>query len=102
MLSGYRGRGGSTPDDQVFASAGVGVSVLLLEALQLQAGVQGIFMTRDGIDNRTAPAQVYGSTLYTVGFSFRPGRLGFLQPRPRRAAEPSAPLITEGEAPTAE
>ncbi|WP_161541622.1 hypothetical protein [Rhodothermus marinus] len=102
VLSGYRGRGGSTPDDQVFASAGVGVSVLLLEALQLQAGVQGIFMTRDGIDNRTAPAQVYGSTLYTVGFSFRPGRLSFLQPRPRRAAEPSAPLITEGEAPTAE
>ncbi|MFO7314921.1 hypothetical protein [Rhodothermus marinus] len=102
VLSGYRGRGGSTPDDQVFASAGVGVSVLLLEALQLQAGVQGIFMTRDGIDNRTAPAQVYGSTLYTVGFSFRPGRLSFLQPRPRRASEPSAPLLTEGETPTAE
>src|SRR5690606_21532520 len=49
VLSGYRGLGGSTPDDQVFASAGVGVTVLLLEALQLQPGDQGIFMKRDGI-----------------------------------------------------
>lgn len=97
VLSGYRGRGGSSPDDQVFATAGIGVSILLLEALHLQAGVQGLFMTRDGIDNQTAPGQVYGSTLYAVGFSLRPGRLSFLQPRPRRTASPSSPLITEAQ-----
>jgi hypothetical protein len=51
-------------------------------------------MTRDGIDNRTAPARVYGSTLYSVGLSFRPGRLAFLQPRTQRRGP--TPIQAEG------
>ncbi len=97
VLQGYRGRGGSRPDDQVFATAGIGVQVWLIEALELQAGVSSLFMTHDGIDNRTAPSRVYGSTLYTVGFRFRPGRLAFLQSRTPRQ-EP-IPLRAEGTIP---
>lgn len=94
VLKGYRGRGGSRPDDQVFATAGLGIQLWLVEALQLQAGISTLFMTRDGIDNRTAPARVYGSTLYSVGLSFRPGRLAFLQPRTQRRGP--TPIQAEG------
>lgn len=102
VLSGYSGRDGAPVESRYFASGGGGLDIPLNERFSLRAGVRGLLMSDQDLDDVSSPSSVFGSLAYTAGISFNVGQARD-RPEERRAAAREAELQAEiEEARTAE
>ena len=76
VLSGYDGNGTVIPEDQPFLMAGLGASIPLGSAVQLQGGVRTIVMSTLDARRVSAPNDIQKSWMYFAGLSFGLGGRG--------------------------
>ena len=74
--SDYEDFSGLRPEDRYFAIGGGGIELPLSSSLLLQAGVRGLFMSNQNVEDLSDPNSVHTSLMYTAGINFNLGGSG--------------------------
>lgn len=90
---------GLRPEDRYFALGGGGIELPLSSSLLLQAGVRGLFMSNQDVEDLSNPSNVFTSLMYTAGVNFNIGgsgrTTGGVMARERAAAETRTAAIEQ-------
>lgn len=90
---------GDQPENRYFAMGGAGVEVPIFSAISLQAGVRGLLMSTEDLEDVNGPSNVFGSLMYTGGINFNiGGKSRVKQP----SNEPMLPIEPAKEIPVEE
>ncbi|MDX1547245.1 MAG: hypothetical protein R3247_09670 [Rhodothermales bacterium] len=73
---GYRDFSGVRPESRYFAIGGGGVELPITRSVKLQAGLRGLFMSNQDIEDVAEPSNVFSSLMYTGGINFNIGSGG--------------------------
>lgn len=86
VLDGYTNEANSSPSNQIFGLAGVGVDFDLSDRFEITTGLRTVMTTTEGFDNSIAPNSIELSPMFSFGVNIRLGSVGKIVPS-RRSTE---------------